>query len=394
MKHLLAVLLLSLAPFAGATGSKLTAPDGQANQYFGYALSVSGNTLAVINGPDSSVGALYIYSKTDGTWLKKPTLTAELFSPAGPFYSVAVSGNTIVVGASQVAYVYELVNNGWQLIAQLTPSDGGGGFGFSTSFSEKTIVIGAPRGNKAYVFTEPKQGWTNMTETAILSPAASDNPGLFGWSVAVNAYFVAVGSPGDNDPYPWQGAVYLFQETKGGWQSMNETAKLTDSTCGQTCGGHLGNAVAIQITAIAAGEPGRSKIAVFLPSNGTWATTDQVSAFLTPAVPSGTDQFGGAIALNNSTIVTDWLNAQGQEKSQRGGVDVFREPQGGWVNQESDDVIWVPNAHKWWDIGENSNGGGSSLALESNAHTFVGEDAATVNGNENQGAVYVYASLP
>ena len=70
-------------------------------------------------------------------------------------HSVAVSGNTIVVGAdshddagpnSGVAYVFQRLRGAWIEVAKLTASDGAAGdrFGFTAAASGRTIVVGAP----------------------------------------------------------------------------------------------------------------------------------------------------------------------------------------------------------------------------------------------------------
>ena len=87
--------------------------------------------------------------------------------------------------------------------AQLTASDGKSGdlFGNSVAVSGNTVVVGAydaagPGGNleqgKAYVFTEPVSGWTNATQTAELT-ASDGKPGdWFGYSIAIDGSTVVV----------------------------------------------------------------------------------------------------------------------------------------------------------------------------------------------------------
>ena len=149
--------------------------------------------------------------------------------------SVAVSGNTVVAGAPRavaqgsnfgpgIAYVFVKPANGWpasmEQTAELTASDGVSGdfLGRSVSVSSKTVVAGAPRasiGNNlgqgaAYLFVEPKGGWTNMHETAKLSVsngAAGDN---FGQSVGISGKTVVGGAPYASVSFFQQGAAYVF----------------------------------------------------------------------------------------------------------------------------------------------------------------------------------------
>jgi hypothetical protein len=72
----------------------------------------------------------------------------------------------------------------------------GDSFGAAVAISGDTIVAGAynrpPVGEptvhqgEAYVFTEPTGGWHTMTETAGLTPYASNDGAMFGDEVAIS----------------------------------------------------------------------------------------------------------------------------------------------------------------------------------------------------------------
>src|SRR5579872_34002 len=74
--------------------------------------------------------------------------------------SAAVNGNTAVVGAfdaniesTGAAYVFVKPSSGWGNMTQtatLTPSDGGQGFGTSVAISGNTIVVGAANASNEY----------------------------------------------------------------------------------------------------------------------------------------------------------------------------------------------------------------------------------------------------
>ena len=149
--------------------AKLTASDGAADDYFGYSVSISGNTV-VVGAPGATVGAN--------------------------------SGQ----GA---AYVFTEPGSGWANMTQtakLTASDGAADDGFGRRFRsaatrwwsgrrDTTVGTNSQQG-AAYVFTEPGSGWANMTQTAKLTAsdgAAGDN--CFGNSVSISGNTVVVGSP-------------------------------------------------------------------------------------------------------------------------------------------------------------------------------------------------------
>ena len=118
--------------------------------------------------------------------------------------------------------------------AKLTASDGqpGDRFGDSVAISGNIIVVVAFAANsgqgRAYIFVEPPNGWTNMTETAQLTASDGQPNDQFGTSVAISGRTVAVGAPYHSvESNPAQGASYVFVQPAGGWTNMTQTAKLT-----------------------------------------------------------------------------------------------------------------------------------------------------------------------
>jgi hypothetical protein len=103
-------------------------------------------------------------------------------------YSVAISGDTIVVGAASDAtndaagllYVFTAGSHGWTQVAQLNPPSPigeGGEMGYSVAISGSTIVAGAPytspqgtQSGEVFVFVEPPGGWASE-DTRSPSPA-------------------------------------------------------------------------------------------------------------------------------------------------------------------------------------------------------------------------------
>ena len=166
-------------------------------------------------------GAAYVFARnSSGRWSQVTKLTASDGAEGNEFgHSVSVHGDTIVVGAPQhdigedgnkegAAYVFTKPANGWETAtetAKLTASDGekGDEFGFSVAVSGNIVVVGA-RGDdidvdgtvetnvgSAYVFVKPttSNGWADWddsmdSETAKLT--ASDGVAFdrLGYSVA------------------------------------------------------------------------------------------------------------------------------------------------------------------------------------------------------------------
>ena len=94
--------------------AKLMASDAQSSDYFGWSVAVSGDT-AVIGAygeatGGTAAGAAYVFTRTGGSWTQQAKLMASDAVDGDYFgYSVAVSGDTAVIGASNAdaAYIFE-----------------------------------------------------------------------------------------------------------------------------------------------------------------------------------------------------------------------------------------------------------------------------------------------
>ena len=148
-------------------------------------------------------------------------------------WSVAISGDTMVVGAYQdddkgvwsgSAYVFTRDTSGWTQCAKLLASDGAVGdyFGRSVAISGDTVVVGAysdgDKGNNsgsAYIFTRDAagsltSGWTQHAKLLASDGAAND---YFGYSVAIDGDTVVVGAYQDDDNGSSSGSAYVFKKS-------------------------------------------------------------------------------------------------------------------------------------------------------------------------------------
>jgi FG-GAP repeat len=283
----------------------LTASDGAANDLLGSSVAISGNVIVAgapgheVNG-DQGRGAAYVFTATDSEW--STTTQAKLIGTSGKAGdefgdSVAISGDTIVVGApvhavsgggDGLAYLFiKPATGGWADTVQnrkLLPSDTAAPEGDfagpqAIAISGDAIVIGAPGGGihspgigpgAAYLFVPPDNGWgppdtagTDPVVNEVAKFTASDPndqfPNLgFGVSVAFDGPVIAVGAPfhtvgGSDNTQP--GAVYLFDEPTGGWKSTTQTTLVTASG-GATQDGF--GPVALDGSTLVVGAPGRA----------------------------------------------------------------------------------------------------------------------------------------
>ena len=245
-------LLASAGPIHGTTFdeiSKLTASDAAQNDKLGWAVSVSGN-IAVVGAPNdgAEVGAAYVFDVNTGNELFK--LTASDWANFDEFgYSVAVTGNRAVIGArydddhgmqSGSAYVFD-VTTGNELF-KLTASDAvaNATFGYSVAISGNTAVIGARSDDDSGSATGSAYVFDIDTGSELFKLTASDGDALdhFGHSVAASGNLAVIGAKYDEDRGDQSGSAYIFDLTTG-----NELFKLLGSDVGSN--GHFGQSVGI-----------------------------------------------------------------------------------------------------------------------------------------------------
>jgi hypothetical protein len=274
---------------------------------------------------------------------KTPALSGILTSSDGVANSqfgasVAISGDTVVIGPSGTpasAYVFQKPADGWSNMvqtAELTPSDAGSGFGTAVAISGNTIVVGA--NGKAYVFVKPAAGWTNMTETAQLSDGVTGD--CFGCFVAIDNQTIVAGAPlaivnGNQN----QGAAYVFAEPATGWVSTSAFAAQLTASDGSFYD-DFGISVAVSGKTVVVGAPfyqdrtGPGAAYVYVEPATGWASTTQ-SAELSESQQGLYDEFGLSVAIDRNMIVVGATQVMAGPNGD-GGVYVFVKPATGWAN--------------------------------------------------------------
>lgn len=374
---LAAALILLLAPASGAPivqQGHLKA-SGASSDRFGFSVAMDGNTLVV--GACNS-GSAYVFERDgSGDWTQKSLLKASN-APADLFgYAVAVSGDMLVVTApwenrastgvngdqnfgyayhSGAAYVFVRNGNGdWIQEAYLKASntDSDDLFGSSVAISGDTIVVGA-RGEDsnatgvngdqqskggtlsgaAYVFTRDGESWN---QEAYLKASNTDRGDRFGTAVAISGSTIVVGADredsgasgvdGDqhDDTVDWAGAAYVFSRDGDGWsQQAYLKPGATDPH------DEFGSSVAVSGDTVVVGaprddsgaagvdgDPGNFDAAdsgaawVFARDGNEWS----LLAYLKASNPEAHDAFGSSVAISGSAIV---IGAIGEDSAARG----------------------------------------------------------------------------
>lgn len=291
-------------------------------------------------------------------------------------YSVAVSGDTVVVGAYEedsnatgvngnqasnsanmagAAYVFVRTGGVWSQQAYLKASNTqlGDAFGFTVAVSGDTVVIGAPyessnatgvngnQGNNsalaagaAYVFVRVAGVWSQQ---AYLKASNTEQDDRFGSSVSVSGDTIVVGAPQEDSNATGvngngavnvafeSGAVYVFTRSGGAW-SQQAYVKASDTFSNDM----FGESVSVSGDTLVAG-------ARFENSSATGVDGDQLDAnaldsgaayvfarvagswsqqaYLKASNTFGNDQFGTSVAVSEDTVV---VGAYGEDSNATG----------------------------------------------------------------------------
>ena len=246
----------------------IKASNTDREDYFGRPIALSGDTLAVgATGEDNATGtygnqsnnnlsrsgAVYVFTRSAGTWSQEQYLKASNPGEQDRFGgSLALSGDTLAVGAqyedsgskgvdgdqgdnittgkdsgkdSGAVYIFTRSGTTWNHRAYIKASNAGGGindsgrflgdeFGYSLALSGDTLVVGAPfewsnaknvNGDQkdnsmlgsgaVYFFTRSGGSWSQKAYIKASNPDGADG---FGASAALAGNTLAVGATGES----------------------------------------------------------------------------------------------------------------------------------------------------------------------------------------------------
>ncbi len=377
------------------------ASDRQGGDAFGVDVALAGDILVV--GADkedaggTDAGAAYVYARSGSTWTEQAKLTA-FDNSANDRYgaAVAVSGETVAIGslldddlggASGSVYVYTRSGTVWSLEQKLFASDGAPGdtFGFDLVLQDDRLVVSSPQDDDAgnasgsvYVFDRTGTVWT---ETAKVTASDASIFDMFGESLDLSGTSMVVGASGVNRGLGAdQGAVYVFVDAGTAWI---EQQKITAAD--GAMGYFFGSAVAIDGDRIAVGSDGHalagfSAGAVYLYERdmfGFWAQTD----FFTPLTVGFGDMAGERVDLDGDFVV---FSARGDDDTATDAGAVF-------VYQK-EGPVWIEMLKILDSGGANSDDFGSAVALDE-LSIAIGANRDDEPGGDT-GSAFVYTIEP
>jgi hypothetical protein len=244
----------------GTQLAKLLPSDGATAAFFGETVSISGG-IAIVgapgdeqNGIDS--GAAYLFDTATGAQLAK---LVPSDGEAGDWFggSVGISGGTAVISApfdndngpnSGAAYIFDTATATQTL--KLLPDDGSTNdeFGCSVAINGTTVIIGSlqdddhgANSGSAYLF----DALSGIQITKLIADD-SDIEDRFGSSVSIAGAIAVVGAKQEDETAINAGSAYLFDTTTG-----TQISKLCVSD--GSAGDYAGHSVSISGTTVISG---------------------------------------------------------------------------------------------------------------------------------------------
>ncbi len=240
---------------------KIVASDRAVEDRFGYSVSISGDYAIVgAYGEDHDVsgynvlnfaGSAYIYKRTGETWSQQQKIVASDRGISDLFgYSVAISGNYVIVGAfaedhdtlggneflsAGAAYIFERTGETWSQQQKIIASDRGSKdyFGHSVSISGDYAIVGAYNeehnavgedslsvAGSAYIYKRVGETWSQQQKIVASDRSSDDN---FGYSVSISSDSAIVGAYGENhdvlgnNELNNSGSAYIYVKTGETW---------------------------------------------------------------------------------------------------------------------------------------------------------------------------------
>ncbi|WP_437814035.1 cadherin-like beta sandwich domain-containing protein [Sorangium sp. So ce1078] len=395
----------------GVASAYVKASNTDAEDRFGFAVALDGNTLAVsalheasaatgVDGDQTDnskiCGAVYVFVRDGGSWVQqaylKPT-TADLDDSFG--YSLSLSGDTLAVSAE-------------------------GEDSSSTGVNGNEASNAAPNAGAVYIFRRNGAAWSQEAYLKASNTGAHDR---FGSAVTLDGDTLVVGAPGEdsgatgvagaqsNNAASQAGAAYVFTRTGATW---TQQAYLKASNTG--AGDAFGTSVAISgdtLAVSATGEgsaatgvngaqadnaaPGSGAVYVFTRSGATWVQ----QAYLKASNTGAGDAFGASVAISAHTLAvgatgeasaaTGVNGAQADDSAPgSGAVYVFTRSGTSWSQQA---YLKASNA-------ESGDAFGAAVSIDNDflAAGAPGEDSSSTawgwlesdNGASGSGAAYLF----
>jgi hypothetical protein len=250
---------------SGQTWHLQSAWAGLGQNFLGFSVAISGNT-AVVGEPGAVnvTGRAVIFVESGNRWQPRVTLIPGGVYRGALGVSVAISGNTVVVGdpfhyGHGIAYVFVRSRGTWRYDGPLhdpTPTLNDH-FAEVVGVSGQIAVVGTgfkdSVAGAAFVYVRTASGWVRQATLRNPHAAIGDN---FGWGVAISGTRVLVGAPVKGELKAPCGTAYEFVRVGRAWPERSEVA---DPGCSKN--DFFGDSVALTGQSAIIGAPGTRGLA-------------------------------------------------------------------------------------------------------------------------------------
>ncbi len=382
-------------------------------EQFGFSVAISGNTVVVgainddsaatgVNGDQndnsaSSAGAAYVFVRNGSTWSQQAYLKASNTDQFDWFgWSVAISGDTVVVGAtyesspatgvnggqgnsaaghrSGAAYVFVRDGVTWSQQAYLKASNTRqlNNFGHAVAISGNTVLVSAPLEHSNATGVNGNQTNTNAVESGAVY------------------VFVRNGST-------WSQQAYIKASNTQRWDMFGWSVALSDDTAVIGSRGEDSNATGVDGDQADNSANNAGAAYVFVRNGGTWSQ----QAYLKASNTDPNDWFGWSVALSDDTAV---IGSRGEDSNATGvdgdQADNSEENSGAAYVFVRNGITWSQQAYLKASNADAFDVFGQAVAISGDT-VLVGaviesSGATGVNGNQSDnsavdaGAAYVF----
>nr|CRH04297.1 protein of unknown function [Candidatus Magnetococcus massalia] len=392
----------------GTTGpveiGKLTASDGQTEDYLGYASAISGSAAIVGAYKEDTVatsaGAAYIYQLSNGSWGQTAKIQAS-DAGYGDYFgqAVAISGDYALIGApyaddgatnSGEAYLFQKSANSdsWSEISTLQSStlSSYDYFGYTVEIEDETAMVGAiygDTGGAVSVFNKGSDG-VSWVETAQLTAADIQYGDYFSIDMAISGNYAIIGASRGDDLGTDSGVAYIFESTDGGSSWAQKTKLLASDGASYD---YFGTSVSISGNYAIVGahydddQATSTGSAYIFTSTDGWDSWSQV-AKLTASDAEAHDLFGANVEIVGNYAL---ISAHGEDGSSdnQGAAYLFE--------RSADGTTWQEVTKLQASDGSSFNDFGKSLGMDEE-HFIIGAYGHDSQADDD-GAAYIY-SMP
>ncbi len=351
--------------------TKLTASDGLANDFFGAAVAIFGDT-AMVGAPNDDgtfidQGSAYIFKRsTAGVWTQTGKLIASDPGASDLLgFSVALTSTTVATGTfADLALAGAVQDTVGTLVAQ----------------------------GSAYVFKRATAGtWAQEAKLVVTGTDAAANE-YFGQSVSIYGDRALVGTPGDDiSAIADRGSAYTFKRSASAvW---TQEAKLVASDGAAT--DYFGFSCCLFNNHLIIGAPNDDFSAVLdrgsayiFQLSGTSAWTQEAKVVASDGVAS--DFFGSSVALQGNLAVATTPNDDGFAQ---GGATTYTNIGAAYLFIQTGTSTWTQEPRFTCADGQSEKYFGDSLGIFGDS-AIIGADGDDVSGMQDRGSAYIFRLAP